>query len=149
MRLSCHELLERKIVHIDQIQNSLIHVHLDCTILIEKVQPVPYMVNLSSKEYPEFLPLNLGENGYAVRPHQFVLATTKEFFNLSKDVVCQFKLNQKLSNVGFSSSLTTDYDSSWNHMKLTFGLKNQCEYHSLLLKSGMEIGQVFFYRYEG
>jgi deoxycytidine triphosphate deaminase len=148
MLLNSYDLMELKIVHIDQIQDSLVYVHLDCTLLIEQVQHVPYMVNLKGKEYPGFIPLNLGENGYALKPNQFALASTMEIFNLPKNVVCEFKLDQRLVNVGLTGSVA-HYDSSWNHMKLTFGLKNQCEYHSLLLKSGMEIGQVFFYDREG
>jgi len=37
-------------------------------------------------------------------------------------------------------------DPSWHNSKLTLELKNDCEYHSLLLKAGMKIGQMIFYR---
>lgn len=148
MLLNSYDLLELKIVHIDQIYNSSIYVHLDGVLLIEKVQPVTRMVSLIDKDYPEFIPLSLGENGYVLKPNQFGLASTKEFFNLPENIFCEFILDQKLVNMGLSCS-SAHYDSSWNQIKLTFGLKNQCEYHSLLLKSGMEMGQVFFYDREG
>lgn len=147
--LSCDELLELKIVHLDQIQNSLVYVHLDCILLVEKVQSVPYLINLSSKEYPEFVSLNLGENGYALKPNQFVLAVTQQVFNIPKNIICEFKLDRRLANMGLYSSSTTCFDSLCSYVKLSFGLKNQCEHHSLLLKTGMELGQVFFYRCEG
>lgn len=149
MLLSCDELLERKIVHIDQIQNSLVYVHLDCILLIERIQTVQSIVNLSSKEYPEFSSLNLGEFGYALKPNQFVLAVTQQIFNIPKNVFCEFKLDRKLANMGLYSSSATCFDSLCSYVKLSFGLKNQCEYHSLLLKTGMELGQVFFYQHEG
>ncbi len=119
MLLNSYDLMELKIVHIDQIQDSLVYVHLDCTLLIEQVQHVPYMVNLKGKEYPGFIPLNLGENGYALKPNQFALASTMEIFNLPKNVVCEFKLDQRLVNVGLTGSVAY-YDSSWNHMSSIF-----------------------------
>lgn len=128
------------------VNGASIDVRLDKTILVEKYHPIPMMIDLSAKESPDLLPLEMGVVGYALKPGQFVLASTMETFNLPNDIACEFKLKSSVARAGLNHLLAGFADPGWNNSKLTLELKNNCEYHSLLLRPGMKIGQMKVYR---
>jgi dCTP deaminase len=104
------------------------------------------MVDLSSKESPEMLPHSMSENGISLNPGQFILASTMEIFNLPDNIACEFKLKSSVARSGLNNMLATWCDPGWHGSKLTLELKNDCEHHALLLRPGMKIGQMIFYR---
>lgn len=146
--LELMELVEGGVIDADPelVNGASIDVRLDKTILVEKYHPIPVMIDLSAKESPDLLSLEMGVGGYALKPGQFVLASTMETFNLPNDIACEFKLKSSAARAGLNNMLATWCDPSWTNSKLTLELKNDCEHHSLLLKTGMKIGQMIFYR---
>lgn len=146
--LELMELVEAGVIDADPelVNGASIDVRLDRTLLIEKSHPIPVMVDLSAKESPELLSLDMGVCGYVMRPGQFVLASTMETFNLPYDIACEFKLKSSIARAGLNHLLAGFADPGWTNSKLTLELKNSCEHHSLLLRTGMKIGQMIFYR---
>lgn len=142
------ELVEQGVITADPdlVNGASIDVRLDRTIMVEKVQYVPVMIDLSRKESPAFMTMDLGEHGYALKPNQFALASTMETFNLPNNIACEFKLKSSIARAGLNHLLAGFADPRWHNSKLTLELKNDCEYHSLLLKPGMKIGQMVFFQ---
>lgn len=142
------ELVEQGVITADPalVNGASIDVRLDRTIMVERVQHIPVMIDLSQKESPEFMTMDLGEHGYALKPNQFALASTMEIFNLPNNIACEFKLKSSIARAGLNHLLAGFADPRWHNSKLTLELKNECEYHSLLLKPGMKIGQMVFFQ---
>lgn len=86
------------------------------------------------------------EFGYTLYPGQFVLAETQQEFNLPDDIVAEYVLNSSLARVGLNHMLAGYCDPGWHGSVLTLELKNEAQYHALLLTEGDRIGQMKFYR---
>lgn len=86
------------------------------------------------------------DDGYSLDPKEFMLASTREVFNLPNDIALDFKLNSTLARKGLAHTIATLGHPGWHSSKLTLELSNITQYHTLVLKPGMIIGQVLFYR---
>lgn len=131
---------------LENINGASIDVTLDDTLLIEKPEFLGKIVDLSRKQFPEMRSVIMDDEGYALEPGQFVLASTREIFNLPNDIACEFKLKSSTARAGLNNMLATMCDPTWNHSKLTLELQNCLQYHILMLVPGMKIGQMIFYR---
>jgi dCTP deaminase len=130
----------------EQVNGASIDVTLDEMILVEKEQVIDRTVDLSIKRFPEMLPLKMSENGYAMPPGQFILASTRETFNLPNTISAMFKLKSSIARGGLNHLLAGYADPGWKNSKLTLELHNCLQYNTLILKPGMKIGQMIFYR---
>ncbi len=131
----------------DLINGASIDVRLHNEILVEsKPQEFDQIVSLSAKESPKMDRVYIGEGGYVMKPNRFLLASTMEQFNLPNDIACEFKLKSSVARAGLNNMLAVWVDPGFNNSRLTLELKNDLEHHSLLLKAGMKIGQMVFYR---
>lgn len=108
--------------------------HLDPIDLINKKMP-----NLYSVEIPE-------DDGYELCPGEFVLANTRETFHLPNDIAAEFKLKSSVARAGLNHLLAGFADPGWHNAKLTLELVNTLRFHKILLREGMKIGQMIFYR---
>ena len=122
-----------------------IDITLDDVIMIETSQEQWGIVDLKAKESVEMQPVKLSETGYHLDPGEFILASTREVFNLPNDIACEYKLKSTLARNGLDNALATWCDPGWHNSKLTLELKNNMRNHQLLLKPGMKIGQIIFY----
>jgi len=82
---------------------------------------------------------------YWLRPGEFVLAETKETFNIPNKVSGQFALKSSRARAGYSHMLAGWIDPGWHGSKLTLELQNARKMHSLPLYPGLKIGQIIFY----
>jgi len=130
----------------ENINGASIDVTLGDTLLIEKIQYSASVVDLSAKQSPEMVSLTIDPSGYIMQPGQFILASTQETFNLPNDIAAEFKLKSSAARVALNNMLATWCDPGWHGSKLTLELHNCLQYSSLLLKPGMKIGQMIFYR---
>lgn len=109
-------------------------------------------VDLSAKQSIITAPLNITSegyeslDGYKLTPGEFILASSREIFNLPNDICCEYKLKSTLARNGLQHLLAGWCDAGWHGSKLTLELKNVTKYHDLLLKPGMKIGQMVFFR---
>lgn len=143
------ELVEQGVITADPslVNGASIDVRLDDTVMVENVSHgVERIIDLSQKEELSMILTTIPENGLVFKPNQFILASTVEEFNLPNDIACEFKLKSSIARAGLNHLLAGYADPGWHNSKLTLELKNNCEYHSLLLKAGMKIGQMIFYR---
>lgn len=104
-----------------------------------------YLVDLADKQAPNLCRHEIG-NGYALAPGEFVLAQTHERFNLPDDIAAEFRLKSSGARSGLDQALAVWCDPGWNGSVLTLELKNNLSHHSLLLRKGMPIGQMIFWR---
>ena len=135
----------------DLINGASIDVRLGDTFLLEN-DPLDYKhkyVDLCDKETPSMSRITFNEDKdepVHLHPGQFVLAETAEIFNLPDHVACEFKLKSSAARAGLNHSLAGWGDPGFNNATLTLELQNVLEYHTLLLRPGMKIGQVVFWQ---
>lgn len=130
----------------ENINGASIDVTLGDSLLVEKNHAVEPVVDLSQKTIPKLIPFTMTESGFALSPGQFVLANTREIFNLPNDIAAEFKLKSSIARGGLNHHLAGFADPCWSNATLTLELKNNLQNHALLIKPGMKIGQVLFYR---
>jgi dCTP deaminase len=83
---------------------------------------------------------------YTLAPGAFILAASREIFNLPPDVSAEFKLKSSAARVGMSHLLAAWCDPTWNGSCLTMELVNVNRYHSIRIRPGDRIGQMVFFR---
>lgn len=84
-----------------------------------------------------------GESGYLLKPGEFILGCTEEFFNIPPEMEAVFQLKSSRGREGFEHVLSGYIDPGFSG-RLTLELVNVNRYHDLLLLPGMLIGQVRF-----
>ncbi len=142
-----HELIRAGIIDADpeNVNGASIDLTLANQILIESYS-LQKPVSLKDKQTPPMEAIEIGEEGFELRPSDFILASTNEIFHLPNDIAAEFKLKSSVARAGLNHCLAGFADPGWNNARLTLELKNELKYHTLLLKSGMKIGQMIFYR---
>jgi len=106
-----------------------------------------YLVDLADKHAPNLFRAEVG-NGFALAPGEFVLAQTQQVFNLPNDIAAEFRLKSSGARSGLDQALAVWCDPGWHGSVLTLELRNNLRHHSLLLRTGMPIGQMVFWRGE-
>jgi len=87
------------------------------------------------------------KRGYALRPDEFILASSEEFFDLPDYISAEYKLKSSMARNGLEHLNAGWCDAGWNGSRLTLELKNVTRYHKLLIEAGMAIGQVVFFKH--
>lgn len=82
-----------------------------------------------------------------IQPGEFFLAHTMETFNLPDDVSAEFKLRSSIARNGLQHMLAGWADAGFHGAQLTLEFKNVTQYHTLVVRPGMRIGQMVFYRH--
>lgn len=107
----------------------------------------PGIVDLTAKEWQNFETIKLSEEGFVVQPGQFFLAHTVEEYNLPDDISSEFVLRSSIARSGLNHMLAGFGEAGFNNAQLTLEFHNCNQYHSLLIKPGMRIGQVKLFRH--
>lgn len=133
----------------------------------EQVQPASIDVTLSSKFFRESSELEAYDTPHIVdiaekhglwldeidvpdgesitlAPGEFILASTREFFDIPNFMVAEYRLNSSLGRVGLNHALAAFADPGWHGSSLTLELRNDTKNHELVLTPGMKIGQMIF-----
>ena len=108
------------------------------------------VVDLSAKprEFPRFVKFEMNKDGFLMPPGAFLLASTREVFNLPNNIAFNYRLNSSLGRAGLNHALAGFADPGWVGSHLTLELKNWTEYHFLRIRPGQKIGQAIFYQVE-
>lgn len=130
------------------INGTSIDVHLGPRFLVETWDPEVTVIDLAQRQTPAFSSVYTDSRGFELGPKQFVLAATEEKFNLPSNISAQFLLKSTIGRAGLDHAIATWCDPGWHNSVLTLELVNNLEHHTLLLKAGMPIGQMKFYRHE-
>lgn len=113
------------------------------------------IVDLSKKEQVKFERYGLGmydntaleRRSMVLKPGRFCLAHTVETFNLPDDISGLFILRSSMARNGLEHMQAGWADAGFSDAQLTLELKNELEHHSLLLRPGMRIGQMVFWKH--
>lgn len=140
-------------VPLEHINSASIDITIGEDILIEKTVTEcsisqQLIVDLKNKKSLELRHHRIEDDGFPLYPGQFILATTRETFNLPNHIACEYKLKSSLARSGLQHMLAGWCDPGWNNSKLTLELKNVTQNHILLIKTGMKIGQMVFFECE-
>lgn len=83
---------------------------------------------------------------YWLQPGHFVLAETREVFNLPDHIAAQFMLKSSRAREGLEHLMAGYCDPGWHGSVLTMELHNSRRHHSIPLWPGLRIGQMVFHR---
>jgi dCTP deaminase len=86
------------------------------------------------------------EAGCILEPGEFILAASREIFNLPPDVSAEYKLKSSMARIGLQHLNAGWCDPTWNGSCLTMELVNVNRYHSIRIRPGDRIGQMVFFR---
>jgi len=131
------------------INGASIDIRIGRELLVEKKYRFNWAVDLSDKSSE--LPMDriiMDEDGYWMEPGVFCLSHSVETFNLPDDIACEFRLRSSIARRGLNALLAMWCDPGWHGSQLTMELHNTLQYHSVLLRSNLRIGQMMFYRCE-
>jgi dCTP deaminase len=120
----------------------------------QQVNPASYDVRLGSDILIEGLtvgPESMRERwqkvnidqGYWLKPNEFILAVTQEYLNVPKGLEAVFQLKSSRGREGFNHCLAGYIDPGFSG-RVTLELQNLNQRHSLFMKTGMLIGQLRF-----
>lgn len=143
------DLIERGVITAlkDNVNAASIDIRIGDEILIED-SSTGGVVDLDAKQSLNFIKVKIPEEGVIIYPGQFFLAHSVEFFNLPDDISSEFVLRSTLARNGLNHMLAGFADAGWNGAQLTMEFKNETSFHSLLIKPGMRVGQMKFFRHK-
>lgn len=128
----------------ESINAASIDVHLGDTFLIEQYNEVHPILDLSKREAPV---MKTVMDGIILEPGQFCLTHTVETFYLPDYISGQFILKSSMARAGLEHSQAGWADSGWSGSSLTLELTNLLKHNRLMLKKGMAIGQMVFFKH--
>ena len=132
----------------ENINGSSIDITLDDVVMIEQ-NFTELVIDLSEKQNIFLLEHNIKEAGCVdLLPSEFILASSKEIFNLPDNISAEYKLKSSMARNGLEHFNAGWCDAGWAGSKLTLELKNMTQFHTLRLQAGMKIGQVVFFKHE-
>lgn len=112
-----------------------------------RVHVVP--VDIDAKQSPNFVKVKIPEGGIIIEPGQCFLAHTNEYFNLPDNIAAEFVLRSSMARCFMNHMLAGFCDPGWNGSQLTMEFKNESQYHRLLIKPNMRVGQMKFFETAG
>jgi len=133
-------------IPLESVNGSSIDVRLGRVIWEEVNVDAVSVIDLAKKQSLPMQRLELDwDEGYYLRPNQFILAQTLEEFYLPNNLSAEFRLKSSVARSGINQSLAVWCDPTWSGSVLTLELKNVSEHYILLLRAGMKIGQIIFH----
>ena len=153
MTLLSHEELRRIVeqeiitpVDPKDINAASIDIHLGNTILWEDAEPDT--IDFSKRDPVKFNEYVMDENGYLLKPGDFILAQSREVFNLPNWLSAEYKLKSSMARIGLEHMNAGWCDAGWNGSVLTLEFKNMTNNHEIIIRPGDAIGQMIFFRHE-
>ena len=128
------------------INGASIDIHLGSKVLTETSSN--NIINLAAKENLGMHELEMRACHWLLHPGDFVLAHTLEIFHMPDDIAAEYKLKSSLARNGLGHALAGWADPGWHNSTLTLELRNDLSRTALMLRPGMPIGQMVFWRGE-
>lgn len=130
----------------ENVNSASIDIVLGDTIMIEI--PKQKTINMLDKNAGHLETFVMTEKGYVISPGGFILAHTKEVFNLPNNISAEYKLKSTMARNALNHFTAGWCDAGWNGSVLTLEFKNDSQYHSIFIKPGMKCGQMVFFGHE-
>lgn len=131
----------------DAVNSASIDIHLGSVILTEthSLNDLKYLDKKSSLNMQR---VELTENGtYVLGPGEFILAQSREIFNLPNNISAEYKLKSSMARLGLDHLNAGWADAGWTGSVLTLELKNVTQGHRIVLTNGDRIGQMVFFQH--
>jgi dCTP deaminase len=128
------------------INAASIDIHLGNTILWEDAEPGT--IDFRKRDPVKFNEYVMDENGYLLKPGDFILAQSREIFNLPNWLSAEYKLKSSMARIGLEHMNAGWCDAGWNGSVLTLEFKNMTNNHEIIIRPGDSIGQMIFFRHE-
>lgn len=153
------DLIEQGVINapIENVNAASIDLTLDDVLLVERTErDESTLVDLANKQSISVDEYNMADvdkddpddvPSYFLGPGEFVLASSREVFNLPNNISAEYKLKSSMARNGLEHLNAGWCDAGWHGSKLTLELKNMTRDHTLILRPGMKIGQVVFYKH--
>lgn len=87
----------------------------------------------------------MNDDGYLLKPGEFILGCSAQVFNLPLWLSADLKLKSSVARIGITNLLAGWCDPGWNGSVLTLELQNCTHSHSIRIRPGDRIGQVVFF----
>lgn len=130
------------------INAASIDIRIGDTVMMEDCSQPEGPVDIDAKQSLNFIEVKIPEEGLLVYPQQCFLATSIEFFNLPDNISCEFVLRSSMARNFLNHMLAGWCDAGWHGSQLTMEFKNESQFHTLLIKPGMRVGQMKFFEHE-
>lgn len=132
----------------DCINSASIDIHMGSIILVERGTPQS-IKRLDKKDQLDIERIDLGTNGqYCLAPGEFLLAQSREIFNLPNNISAEYKLKSSMARLGLDHLNAGWCDAGWTGSVLTLELKNCTQRHRIVLTVGDRIGQMVFFKHK-
>lgn len=128
------------------INAASIDIHLGSTILWEDAEPGT--IDFSKRDPVKLNEYVMDENGYLLKPGDFILAQSREVFYLPNWLSAEYKLKSSMARIGLEHMNAGWCDAGWNGSVLTLEFKNMTNNHAIIIRPGDAIGQMIFFRHE-
>lgn len=130
------------------VNGASIDVHLSGRFLIEDVPEYgKSVVDLGRGQSVSYREATLTDEDFLeMPPGVFLLASTREIFNIPADIGALFVMKSSLARSGLDQMNAAWCSPGWTGSSLTLELMNVTKMHHLWLRPGMPIGQVVFFR---
>lgn len=128
------------------VNGASIDVTLAPKILVESNHDICRATDYRAREPLQMNEAILREDGYCLRPGEFILAATEQVFHLPANVAAEYKLKSSMARIGLNHLNAGWADPTWHGSALTLELVNTTRYHSIIIRPGDRVGQVVFFR---
>lgn len=156
MTLLSHEELRRIVeqeiitpVDPKDINAASIDIHLGDAILWEDDHDgLTKIVDYRLRQPVSYFEHHMDADGWLLQPGDFILAQSRETFNLPNWLSAEYKLKSSMARIGLEHMNAGWCDAGWNGSVLTLELKNMTNNHAIRIRPGDAIGQMIFFRHE-
>jgi dCTP deaminase len=132
------------------INSASIDIHLGRYVLVERAS-LSNIARLDRKDSLHTVKLDLDSpelrGEYRLQPGEFILAQSKEIFNLPAHISAEYKLKSSMARIGLDHLNAGWCDAGWSGSVLTLELKNVTRFHTIVLTKGERIGQMVFFEH--
>lgn len=134
----------------EAVNAASIDIHLGRRILIERgnhEDRPPMVIDYRKRERPLMWEYDMPDEGYVLKPGEFILAQSVEVFNLPDDLSAEYKLKSSMARIGLEHMNAGWCDAGWHGSVLTLEFKNMLNDHAIRIRPGDAIGQMIFFRH--
>jgi len=132
----------------NNVNAASIDIRIGDEVLIEDCSLPEGPIDIDAKESMNFVKMKIPEDGMIIYPGQCFLAHSVEYFNLPDNISSEFVLRSSMARNFLNHMLAGWCDAGWNGSQLTLEFKNESQFHPLLIKPNMRVGQMKFFQHE-
>lgn len=131
------------------INAASIDIHLGDTILWEDDHDgLTKIVDYRLRQPVSYFEHHMDADGWLLQPGDFILAQSRETFNLPNWLSAEYKLKSSMARIGLEHMNAGWCDAGWHGSVLTLELKNMTKHHAIRIRPGDAIGQIVFFEHE-